>query len=293
MQLYYLPKSIIMYLKKIVTSTLFCSSIVFSFAQSTQVPKGNLFIIGGGNKSEALIKKLIATAELSTSDYIAILPMATEEPDTAFYYIKEDLSPATNNKIVAFNFTPDKTNNKVWLDSLRRAKLIYITGGDQSKFMKAVLHTPVYDAIHAAYNNGATIAGTSAGAAVMNKYMITGNQLLDTAYSATFDRLRDKNVEIEEGLGMIDDAIVDQHFITRSRYNRLLSALALHPDLPCIGIDEGTAIIVHDKKVTVAGASDVIEFYHPEGLQITKEGLIKFSNVCLKFFTDGDSFELK
>ena len=34
---------------------------------------------------------------------------------------------------------------------------------------------PVYDAIHEAYRNGATIAGTSAGA-VMSRQMITGNE---------------------------------------------------------------------------------------------------------------------
>jgi cyanophycinase len=38
--------------------------------------------------------------------------------------------------------------------------------------MKAVINTPVFDAIHKAYLKGATIAGTSAGAAVMSKYMI-------------------------------------------------------------------------------------------------------------------------
>ncbi len=277
--------------------SIICLSLLFNFqinAQTTSaIPKGNLFIIGGGDKSIELMKQLISTANLSNADYIAILPMSSEEPDTSFYYIKMDLVPVTNNTIAYLNFTPDKTNNKIWLDSLKHAKLIYITGGDQSRFMKAVLHTPIYDAIHYAFNNGATIAGTSAGAAVMNKYMITGNQLLDTSYSGTFDRLRDKNVEIEEGLSMVDAAIIDQHFITRSRYNRLLSALALHPELPCIGVDEGTALIIHGKKITVAGASQVIVMTHPEGLQITKDGLIKFSNVCLRFYSAGDEFELK
>ena len=56
----------------------------FSFGQ----PKGNLFIIGGGDRSPELIQTLISTAHLSVKDYIVVLPMATEEPDTAYYYIK-------------------------------------------------------------------------------------------------------------------------------------------------------------------------------------------------------------
>jgi cyanophycinase len=37
----------------------------------------------------------------------------------------------------------------------------YITGGDQSRFMNIVLHTPIQQAIETAYKNGATVAGTS------------------------------------------------------------------------------------------------------------------------------------
>lgn len=258
-----------------------------------EISKGTLFIIGGGNKSPELVKQLISTAHLSSTDYIVILPMSSAEPDSSYYFIKEDLTPSTNNTIANLNFTKDKLANTIWLDSLKHAKLIYITGGDQALFMKAVLQTPVYEAIHYAFNHGATIAGTSAGAAVMNKYMITGNQLLDTVYSSTFDRLRKNNIEIAEGLSLVTGAIIDQHFITRSRYNRLLTALALYPKLPCIGIDEGTALIIQGKHITVAGDSQVILFTEPLGLQITGNGLIKFNSITLKIYTKGDAFFLK
>ncbi len=58
--------------------------------------------------------------------------------------------------------------------------------------MNIVLHTPVYDAIHTAYANGITIAGTSAGAAVMSEKMITGKELTDTSYNATFKKNHQK-----------------------------------------------------------------------------------------------------
>jgi cyanophycinase len=152
----------------------------------------------------------------------------------------------------------------------------------------------VYAVIHKAYVNGATIAGTSAGAAVMSKLMITGKELVgDTSYNATFTKLRDKNLELQEGLGLVKTAIIDQHFIVRSRYNRLLSALAKFPLLPCIGIDEATAIIVWGSKATVAGDSQVIVFRRPKGLQVTNKGLIKFSDVQMSIYTNGDTFLMK
>src|SRR5258706_2725537 len=214
----------------------------YSFSQ----PKGNLFMIGGGNRSSQLIQTLIFTAKLSDKDYIVVLTMATQEPDTAFYYIKIQLEKACRNTIANFNFTKKDTSNTKWIDSLQHAKLIFITGGDQSRFMNIVLHNPIQQAILKAYNNGATVAGTSAGAALMSSHMITGNHLLgDTTYHETFTELRNDNIEIKDGLGLLTSAIIDQHFIVRSRYNRLLSALAKYPNLSCIGIDEATAIIVH------------------------------------------------
>ncbi|MFT4152523.1 cyanophycinase [Parafilimonas sp.] len=256
--------------------------------------QGNLFIIGGGHKSKTLMQQLVATAQLRTDDYIAFLPMATTEPDTGYFYIKESFAEVCHNKVINFNFTKNDINKTAWLDSVKNAKLIYLGGGDQSRFMDIVLHTPIQSAIQTAYTNGATIAGTSAGAAMMAHYMITGNQLLgDTAYESTFPKLWNNNIEIKEGLSLLDSAIIDMHFIVRSRYNRLLTAIAAYPSLPCIGIDEGTAVIVHGNNAKVVGASQVIVFAHPQNLHVTKDGFIKFEDVQMSIYTEGDSFQLK
>jgi cyanophycinase len=254
--------------------------------------KGKLFIIGGGDRSKELMQTLIATANMKPGDYTVVLPMSSEFPDSSFYYFKEDYDPVCKNIIVCLNFTKQTSNDKKWLDSLEHARLIFITGGDQLRFMNVVLNTPIYQAIHNAYKNGATIAGTSAGAAVMSKYMITGNQLTDTSYSATFPVIHNSNIEIREGLGLLSSAIIDQHFIVRSRYNRLLSAIAKYPAIPCIGIDEATAIVVQGNKVKVTGQSQVIVLKHPERVEITSKGLIKLHDLLLSIYTEGDEFSL-
>ena len=159
--------------------------------------------------------------------------------------------------------------------------------------MKVVLNTRLYAAIHKAYENGATVAGTSAGAAVMSKYMITGKQLQDTAYKETFDRLWDGNIEFEQGMGLVTSVIIDQHFLKRSRYNRLISALAAHPTFDCIGIDEGTALIIHGKQVTVAGVSQVVRLTDPKNLKVTPDHLLKMDGLQFRLYTAGDQFNLK
>jgi len=279
-------------MKKLIASAIFLALLFqVSLAQNgTASTKGKLFIIGGGDRSKEIMQTLITTAAMKPGDYTVVLPMSSEYPDTSFYYFKQDYDPVCKNAIVCFNFTKQTTNNKSWLDSLEHARLIFITGGDQLRFMNIVLNTPIYQAIHTAYRSGATIAGTSAGAAVMSKYMITGNQLTDTSYSATFSVIHANNIEIKEGLGLLSSAIIDQHFIVRSRYNRLLSAIAKYPELPCVGINEATAIIIRGNKVKVTGESQVIVLKHPKQVQITSKGLIKFKDLRFSIYTEGDEF---
>lgn len=280
------------YMKHFVAYILACQLIccVPAIAQKDATPKGKLFIIGGGDRPPSLMKSLLAVAAMRPTDYVVVLPMSSESPDTSYHYFKTDLEPVCNNLIVNFNFTKEKVNNKNWLDSLEKAKLIFITGGDQDRFMNIVLNTPVQKAIYKAYQNGATIAGTSAGAAVMSKDMITGNELTDTTYRPTFRKIHHNNIEIKEGLGLLTSAIIDQHFIVRSRYNRLLSALAKYPSYSCIGIDEETAIIVYRNKVKVTGQSQVIVLRKPEQLKISAVGLIKLKDIQFSIYTDGDEF---
>ncbi|MFT3681629.1 MAG: cyanophycinase [Ferruginibacter sp.] len=257
---------------------------------------GSLFIIGGGDRTYGLMQSLKTTAQLKDNDYIVILPMSGENPDTSFYYIKEDLRQVFNNPVVNFNFTKEKSNDISWLDSLEKAKLIFITGGDQNRFMNIVLHTPIYDAIKKAFKNGGTVAGTSAGAAVMSEKMITGNELIgDSAATNSFTKIRHNMVEIKEGLGLVKKAVIDQHFIVRSRYNRLLSVLAANPSLECIGIDEATAVIIKGQKVTVAGESQVIRLRiaNTKNTAPGKKDMIRMENARLDILTAGDVFMLK
>src|SRR5436189_2145510 len=155
-------------LKHIVTPLILLYSLSLTAQPGNATAKGKLFIIGGGDRPPALLQSLLATAAMNKNDYVVVLPMSSAAPDTSYYYFKADLEPFCKNAIVNFNFTGAKVNDKDWLDSLEKAKLIFITGGDQDRFMDAVLNTPVYHAIHTAYANGATIAGTSAGAVVMS-----------------------------------------------------------------------------------------------------------------------------
>jgi cyanophycinase len=260
------------------------------FAQSNQ---GKLFIIGGGNRSDSLMKKMLAVSHLKKNDYIVVLPMASEEPDSSFFYFKNQIEKLTIHKIVMFNFDKSMLAQKKLIDSLQKAKLIFISGGDQNRFMDVVNNTTVYSAIHKAYKNGSTIAGTSAGAAVMCGQMITGNQKLDTNYSATFNKIQYNNLETKQGLALIKNAIIDQHFLKRNRYNRLVTAMVEFPTYVCIGIDEGTAIIVHNRQIEIAGESEVVVLKNINGISKSKKNnLVGIKKLEISVYYDGQKFTL-
>lgn len=264
------------------------------YVLQAQTPKGKLFIIGGGDRSDVLMKQVLSVADLSKKDYIVVLPMSSEEPDSSFIFFKNQMVKLTSNPIVMLNFNAATAQNKTLTDSLQKAKLIFISGGDQVRFMNVVQNTPIKTAIQKAYENGSTISGTSAGAAVMSEKMITGNQKLQKEYSGTFDNIRYDNLETAEGLGLLKTAVIDQHFLKRNRYNRLLSALAEFPSLTGIGIDESTAIIVRNNQIEVAGESEVIVVRNPKGIAKAKQNnLISIESLQMSIYTAGQKFNIK
>lgn len=114
---------------------------------------------------------------------------------------------------------------------------IFMSGGDQSKLMGTLWGTAAYESLHQSFHlNRCCIGGTSAGAAVMSRHMIAqGPSVLRPSKEA---------VDTDIGLGLLSQAVVDQHFSERRRLPRLLSTLAMRPDLLGVGIDEDTALVI-------------------------------------------------
>jgi cyanophycinase len=283
-------------MKRILYLTILLVALLFSCGAPKQdqgKPSGKLFIIGGGNRTDAMMNELIDLSRLRAEGYIYILPMASSVPDSSIIWAKEDFNVTGIKKVFGYNFLPGVTPPKAQLDSLRNAKLIYICGGDQSRFMSVVLNSTIMDAVHQAYKNGSVIAGTSAGAAVMCKKMITGNQKKHPETDAGFVTIESDNIEITQGLGFLTDVIIDQHFIKRQRLNRLIAASIENPDELCVGIDESTAIIVDGDYATVTGIHQVIVIKNSSKIKNLKDGLLGTDGLQLSVYLPGQKFRLR
>lgn len=271
--------------------------IIFLFTIGTltvqaQTIKGKLIIIGGGSRPDDLVERIIAESGLKTGGYCVILPMSSEDPDSSVYYASQQFLERGIKNLFGFNFKKDQPIKSSWIDSIRTANLIYITGGDQTRFMGIAEGTEIVTAIHDAYKRGAVVSGTSAGAAVMSKLMITGNELKKKEYAATFETIESNNIEIKTGLGLLTTTIIDQHFLIRSRHNRLLTAIIEHPEMTGIGIDESTAILVNGKNVEVLGASQVLVYKNPAKSRVIKNEKLGARKITVDVYLPGEKFIL-
>ncbi len=255
--------------------------------------KGKLFIIGGGSRPAEMVQRIAQEADLHTGGYGVILPMSSVEPDSAIFYARRQFVQQGVQNVYGLQFVKGEQVSAAKLDSLKNAKLIYISGGDQNRFMEVVGGTPIEKAIHEAYQRGSLIAGTSAGAAVMSKLMITGGERKYPEYASTFRNIDADNIVIGTGLGLLEDAIIDQHFVYRSRYNRLISAVIEHPEKTGIGIDESTAILVSGNNAEVVGVSQVIVLRNRKKSKVVRNGKLGASGLDMAVLLPGDRFRIR
>lgn len=271
----------------VLIGSVFCSTP--SSAQDDS-SKGKLVIIGGGSRPSDMVDRIIQESGIDKSGYAIILPMSSSEPDSAIYYSGKQFIEKGIKHIYGLDFKKDEVLTPSKIDSIRNAKMIYISGGDQNRFMDIVAGTAIEKAIHESYANGGLIAGTSAGAAVMSKLMITGNELKHP--DRTLRNIEADNIEIGTGLGMLTSVIIDQHFVKRSRYNRLISAVIEHPRMLGIGIDEATAILVSGSNAEVIGDSQVIVIKNPKDSKNKHGDKLGAHNLQLNVYLPGDQFKL-
>lgn len=278
----------------IISAALISFSCTEREGSNVNSPEGSLLIIGGGSRPDVMLDRIIAETELENPEnYAIVLTMSGFDPDTSGYYGERQFREKAIENTRFYDFERRHEFSESASDSLENASLIYITGGSQSRFMEAVESVPeIAGSIENAYMNGAMIAGTSAGAAIMSRVMITGDQTNYPDYTSTFYHLEKDNMVTDEGLGLIEGVIVDQHFVERARNNRLLTAVMEYPDHVGIGISESTAILVKRNQAEVVGNSQVLVYQNRSGEAKVENGKIGARNIQLDIYLPGEMFDI-
>jgi len=265
---------------------------MLSISNYSQI-KGKLVIIGGVQTTQ-IIEKFVELAG-GKDARIIIIPNAGSEPK-----LNSEIEQKEFNRLGAkadyILFTRETADNTENLKKMEWANAVFFTGGDQSILTKDMLGTKLLDKVFDIYKDGGVIGGTSAGAAVMSKVMITGNELLNKDSTDSFITIEKNNIETKQGFGFLTTVIIDQHFLKRKRHNRTISALIEHPKLVGVAIDESTAIIVYpDDIFQVYGKNQVLVYDPTKATDIREDrkGNLGISNMKLHVLISGDKFDLK
>ena len=232
---------------------------------------GTLLIAGGGVLPKSIRERFI---ELAGGSKARVVVVPGHEPDEAGLARQRGFWSDFNVEsltILSAN-SAQEANSETFLESLRSATGVWLGGGTQVFLAERYVDTQAERELFLLLGRGGVVGGTSAGASIMTRTMI-----VDGRHDAVLGR----------GLGLLPDAVIDQHFLKRNRLARLLGVLRQHPDLIGFGIDERTALefhvlnhslsVVGDSYVmaVVAGSDDRpprLEILKPTD-QITLEGL--------------------
>ncbi|WP_013321295.1 cyanophycinase [Gloeothece verrucosa] len=260
--------------------------------QTKQDIKGQLIIIGGAEDKQGDCKILREFVRNSggVDAKIVIMTVATELPrEVGDDYIRIFERLGVDDVRVADTVVRDDADSPNILEAIDRATGVFFTGGDQARIIEILKDTKIHKKLQQRYEEGLVVAGTSAGASMMSDRMILEGD------SETHPRI--EIVDLDAGMDFLSEVIIDQHFAQRGRLGRLLAAVARHPELIGIGIDENTAIVVknHQLQVIGEGSCTVVDLQpasHNNIKQLLKDEGLALCDVGLHILPDGYGFDL-
>ncbi len=239
---------------------------------------GRLVIVGGALAEENAPVYHAVLGALEGPGPLCVLPTASGAPEESMRtaverfaaYAEARAEGSEARAVVGLWITADNADaasDPGMVGRLSGCGGYWFVGGSQSRIVRAFRPgggiTPAYEALMMRWREGAVVAGTSAGAAMMSSASIAGGSSGDAlAHGVARDADGDgepdgPGVWIMDGMGFVPWAIVGQHHLARGRWGRLVAA-AIEERRLALGIDENTALVVDGGTARVIGASSVL-----------------------------------
>ena len=138
----------------------------------------------------------------------------------------------------------NEANSEAFVAPIRKARGIWITGGRSARIAQAYLGTRVQHELEDFYERGGVIGGSSAGAEILGSFLLDGR--------AAADNFRGPAI----GLPFLNNTAIEPHMNQAHDEANLSKTVLAHSGLLGIGLDTGTAIVVHGDSFEVIGGKD-------------------------------------
>ncbi|MGH9474798.1 MAG: cyanophycinase [Terriglobales bacterium] len=264
-------------------------------------PRAGFALMGGGTDLDQAFQWMCRRA--GGGDFLVLRASGSGAYDP---YI-EKLCPRLNS--VATLIIPSRTAAAApfVVGRIREASAIFISGGDQSRYVNSWQGTPVEAGLNGAIRRGVPLGGTSAGLAVLGEF----------AYSAQHDRPHGPNLTSAAALAdpfdpqvvvvrnfltnpALRSLITDTHFHARNRLGRLLVFMARilaageAPVIYGVGVDQHTALLVDGNGRAVAAGTGAVYLISAGGQpSVCRAGQpLSFGPVAVRRLSAGQRFNL-
>jgi len=216
-------------------------------------PIGKLIAIGGAEdkvSDSAILRRVMEFSGIETPR-VGVITTASSIPDDVFAEYKDvfDRLGAGKVKHIRIRNREDVVDAEM-LKMISQSDVIFISGGDQMRLTSIFGGSEALTAIRKRHEEGAVIAGTSAGAACQSTTMVYGGHATDS--------LRKGAVKMTAGFGLIEGVIIDTHFLERGRFSRLMEVGATNPEYLGVGLGEDAAVLFEDDTIYAFGPGHVI-----------------------------------
>ena len=193
-----------------------------------RVSGGALLIVGGGEVTQEIRRRFVELAG-GPQARIVVIPASEPGADDVERWLRPWRSLGVSHCEMLHAADRSKADSSGFCEPLTKTTGVWFTGGRQAFLAERYVDTAVEKCLRDLLTRKGVVGGTSAGAAILSRVMIVEGS--------------SQPVEAR-GLGLLDDAVIDQHFLKRNRIWRLQQVLKSHPELVGFGIDERTALIV-------------------------------------------------
>lgn len=240
-----------------------------------------------------ILRRIILESKHQNKSRIEIITTASKIPkEIGPEYIKALEYLGAKNTEVMFLDKREMASSPEILERLRLADVVIFTGGDQLRLTSILGGTKFHDLLLEKYRNEEFVyAGTSAGAAAASNSMIY--------QGSSSEALLKGEVKITSGLGLIDDVVIDTHFVQRGRIGRLFQSVVGNPRTLGIGLGEDTGLLItNNREMTAIGSGLVIlvDGHEIKDTNLTQVELgqpISISHLVIHVLSINDTFDLK
>lgn len=212
-----------------------------------------IVLAGGGTDNDSAMKWMLQRAK--GGDVVVLRASGSNGYNDYFF---SSLATSLNSVTTIVIDTRDKAQKDSVYNTIRRAEVLFIAGGDQLAYIDNWKDTKVSQAIDYLINTKkVTIGGTSAGMAVLSQicYSAGGSTQGNLTSTAALADAGGDNITLVKDfmkIPMLASVVTDTHFSERDRMGRLVTFMAraatdLNLKMRGIACDENTAVCVDEQ----------------------------------------------